>query len=377
MKGAISIFSITLIIVIILLVGFRLRQNNLDDDLIESVKLLNVQKVNKLLNQGADPNAIEVVNRPKTLWQLILSMKRSIFRQHTAPTTHRSALRLAILGLWVNPWYISESHKTSFLISIQQSKTQKVLEDQIAICLISHKANVHMVDIQLEESTDGFNIQQEGSSKFGSGVNAVIFAASCGHPKIVRALLENGAHPQEGLSRPMNEMLAWTHVDDECLRLLIDHGMDVNFPVDGENAILPLAARSRKSDMVDYLLKHGADIHAKGINDDSILLRAATNSDSDVMRLLIEKLKDTVNQQGVDGETALMRAIYVENLDVVKILLSHGADINLKNNKGDTALTIANKMIDQARSDSAMPRDAMQDVLTIRELVTPHAKSQH
>ncbi|EAX73956.1 ankyrin repeat protein, putative [Trichomonas vaginalis G3] len=42
-----------------------------------------------------------------------------------------------------------------------------------------------------------------------------------------------------------------------------------------------------------------------------------------------------------DGETPLHLAALQDNIEIVELLLSHGADVNEKNSKGETPLHIA------------------------------------
>jgi methionyl-tRNA formyltransferase len=55
-----------------------------------------------------------------------------------------------------------------------------------------------------------------------------------------------------------------------------------------------------------------------------------------------------VNVQDSNGWTALMKAAYWNQVAVIKVLADRGADLNLRNVKGNTALAIA-----KARSYSA------------------------
>jgi ankyrin repeat protein len=54
-----------------------------------------------------------------------------------------------------------------------------------------------------------------------------------------------------------------------------------------------------------------------------------------------DPLVGTRRQNEINGETALMRASYVGFLDTVKVLLAHGADVNIQDFSGETALTMA------------------------------------
>jgi hypothetical protein len=69
-------------------------------------------------------------------------------------------------------------------------------------------------------------------------------------------------------------------------------------------------------------------------------MRAAKNSDNTLLTLLLSHGAD-VNLVDTDGMAALMYAAQRANVDNVKALLAAGANTSLKNNKGQTAVIIA------------------------------------
>ena len=64
---------------------------------------------------------------------------------------------------------------------------------------------------------------------------------------------------------------------------------------------------------------------------------AYDHSQPDVVKFLVEKGAD-VNAKNIRGNTALMWASRMGNLEVAKLLLEKGADINAKNLSDETAL---------------------------------------
>jgi ankyrin repeat protein len=72
------------------------------------------------------------------------------------------------------------------------------------------------------------------------------------------------------------------------------------------------------------------------------LLLAATNGHIALVRLLLERGADP-NIGNLDGVTALHNAVYENQLDIVALLLDAGADPNIKDQIGNTAYDLALK----------------------------------
>ena len=92
---------------------------------------------------------------------------------------------------------------------------------------------------------------------------------------------------------------------------------------------------------VERLLREGAEINAvKGEFKTSILMEAAVRGNVGVMKLLIENGAD-LNMTDKDGWTALMGATVQGHMESVKLLLEQGVEVNAKNHNGETALVMA------------------------------------
>ena len=66
----------------------------------------------------------------------------------------------------------------------------------------------------------------------------------------------------------------------------------------------------------------------------------ASQGNSEISKFLIVKGAD-INAKNNNGETALMLAALNKRLEIVRLLIKKGADVNAESNKGHTALKYA------------------------------------
>ena len=73
------------------------------------------------------------------------------------------------------------------------------------------------------------------------------------------------------------------------------------------------------------------------------LINACGNGILKEVQALLESLPTDINWQDDNRWTPLMWASVNGHLDVVRYLICNGADVNIKNNNGETALDLAEK----------------------------------
>jgi ankyrin repeat protein len=100
--------------------------------------------------------------------------------------------------------------------------------------------------------------------------------------------------------------------------------------------------------MVRLLLEYNVEILKGSENTDSPIIElAATFGDEDdetieILKMLIREGVD-VNAVDSDKETALMYASRYDDLEAIEILLAAGADTSLKNDENQTAFDLASE----------------------------------
>ena len=103
------------------------------------------------------------------------------------------------------------------------------------------------------------------------------------------------------------------------------------------------AVYANNIESVKSLLVNGADINQLGLSvysSESPLHTAVSNGHMDIARLLLEQGAN-VDIRGKNDFTPLHHATYNGNLDMVKLLFNAGADITARNYRGHTPLSCA------------------------------------
>ena len=133
----------------------------------------------------------------------------------------------------------------------------------------------------------------------------------------------------------------------ESLRKIIDSSADVN--IQNENGYTPLmaAAHDGRLECIELLIESGADVNMQDESGFTALTNAVQHSNEHTVKLLISKGAD-VNHRTKASFTPLMFLPYNNypptNISgLASALLSAGADIEAKDESGETVLGHARK----------------------------------
>lgn len=116
----------------------------------------------------------------------------------------------------------------------------------------------------------------------------------------------------------------------------------INAKYKGGNTDLIKAAALGLNQSVENLLKVGANPAIQNDKKETALIVSINNHRTTAALAIIPVMtQEALNAQDYLGNTALIYAASLGDLDVVKALLAKGADLSIKNNKGETAFIVA------------------------------------
>lgn len=189
-----------------------------------------------------------------------------------------------------------------------------------------------------------------------TGASALIFATFYKHSEIIRMLLENNASINifgaldkgMALMTPLGIAVLDSQFNKnyEIVQMLLQYGADVNFP-DAEGRI-PLHLAGRNSFLIELLLEKSDINTVNKRNGKTLLMELSADPfcEKEHIKTLLEKGAN-INLEDNNGETALLKSIKCrmnktgERYDIPQYLINNGADINYINKHGLSILNIA------------------------------------
>ena len=163
-------------------------------------------------------------------------------------------------------------------------------------------------------------------------------AVKRGYIDLVKNIVERGVDINKSLStteRPKCALKTAVRRNDEIIKYLLEKGANPNgIPYEGKITPLGKAIRSN-SQVVSLLLEKGADpnIHY-GVNKTTAFIEAASCADQTILEQLLNKGAD-INAENSQGRTALF---FANNISTLTFLLDRGMDPNHTDKDGKTAL---------------------------------------
>ena len=206
-------------------------------------------------------------------------------------------------------------------------------EDQSALQKASMKGDKALVAYLLDRGADVYH-------EDCNGCTSTIHAAHLGFAGIVQLLINGGADLEHHASN------GWTplhscHSHAETTHFLLKNGADVNSVTKLGATPLFLAACSGVYDVVKALLSYSPDLEIALADGATALIGGIRSGNAEVVRLLLEAGAN-INHQSERNRFSLQFAVERNMVDVLRVLMEYSPKLDLVDDDGDTALHCIN-----------------------------------
>ncbi len=339
----------------------RVRQAKEEKSLIEAVEKGDIEQLKLLISEGADVNNVKDPNG-LTLLHLaakqghaditaLLINKRAVVNARDEHTYSKTPLHWAALK--------GHAAVAELLIARGADVSIRGTYGHTPLEYAAHRGHFDVVELLLSkgadvEAADNWNVTP-------------LFAAVRGnHPEIVKLLIDRGANNEVRLKTNRGTPLHKAVTDNnlEMATLLLKAGAYVDVRDGQDWTPLHRAVVQGNQDMAELLLAHGAWLTRRRFGQ-SLVMLAMYGNQKEMVKFLIDKgirrwhspvhlaaffggLNEVKSYLAAGGDidaqgsfdqlTLLMCAMYGEQTDVIEFLISKGADLNLQDCQGLTAL---------------------------------------
>lgn len=308
-----------------------------------------------LLSYGADPNArdgtgaialgyaVQGVHRPSAADMVLVLVKAGA----DVNARDRAGRSIAVIAASTGNQAMLPLLGKLGATDAKEQIARTAFDARTALLQAAERPQLGLVRLLLAGGADP-NVQDD------RGWTPLIHAAGHGRTDVVEALLAHGARvnatTKTGSTALMLAAGGW-HLD--TTRALVAAGANVNVKDKAGNTPLLIASRSERVVRAGRTAPtfpvpsqmggttSGGTVEQAEVPGVSGMTRERIPDQEPALVAVLLAAGANPNAQDRDGLTALMYAASQGRVELVKLLLAHGADVQVKNARGDTAWTLA------------------------------------
>ncbi|AID46727.1 ankyrin repeat protein [Pigeonpox virus] len=211
------------------------------------------------------------------------------------------------------------------------SNKQKTLHDMLKHTIDNETAIINLL------ISKGYSINHQDYS----GNTPLHLAVKTRNIDAVKMLISSGASPSIKNRHGFTSLHhAITYSDNDILGLLVSNCIKRGISID--SSLIYTAIRTHNLEGIKILLDKADDFNINGIDNDHMSplhYAASYMGDVSIVKYLIEKGANVNHRSGIFKRTPIFVAL--RNYEITKLLLSKGADINVTDSYGNTAIVLA------------------------------------
>jgi ankyrin repeat protein len=293
--------------------------------------------IERLLKAGADPNergpngetALMMASRTGAVEAMLVLLKAGADVNATEKLRGTTSLM----------WAAAQSHAPAVKTLIEHRANVGVRSSPAALGRTAYLApTARQRASQLVNEADRESFVRRPANE-GGGLTALVFAAREGNMESARLLVAAGADVNQATQYGWTALLTATHNRHYALAtFLLEHGADPNIANKGGWTPLYLATDNRNIEGGDYPVRPGDLDHLDFIKT---LIASGANVNARAKDSTETRTIFTMQWLYEDGATPFLRAAQSADVELMKLLLAHGADPKLSTGNNVTALAAA------------------------------------
>ncbi len=295
--------------------------------LVKGAKNNSLRRVRQALEDGADPNLGEKYNTSilKAACEVGETKIAEELIDHGAKINYSNGSSTPLISAVENKHF-----ETAKMLVERGANVNRSCYNGSALTIAIRKKNLELVKLLVENGADIENGRNGSATEF-------LVAVQDGNLEIVKYLFAKGADAKTEVNGKNAITLALEYGNSKIAEFLINNTQYIQ----GINELRE-AARNGNIPLAKKLVEKGADFTVFS-DVETPLMAAAEAGKAEMVKYLLETplFLNALNAKDKIGETALIKAAGAGNLDVVRLLVKEGADLNKKDDSGRTALAHA------------------------------------
>lgn len=164
-----------------------------------------------------------------------------------------------------------------------------------------------------------------------------------GDKKIFVYLLKNGADLNQKIYGMKGSIIHLACLEDDLkmVKFLVQHGYEVDNRAESNETPLMIACCEKNIEIAKYLLSAGASLEKVDNNGMNAFFYAIQTGSIKMIDLMLANGGNINSKKFHDGRTLLIHSILINNNKVTKYLISKGADVNMPDYNNTTPLFFA------------------------------------